>query len=264
MLIIGHRGASALAPENTLAAFRLSIAAKADGIEFDVRLTKDGVPVVIHDDNLKRTGNINLRVADLTLAELKQIDVGGFFTRGDFAGEKVPTLFEVFELFETTSATLYLEMKCDATQLDSLAETCCDALRQSVLLPNVVVECFDHAGIARVKEINSEIKTAALFEPTLKHPPFIGSTQVMIEKALAAGADEIALHYSLTNSRTIDLAHKAGLQVVVWTVDDPNWLSRARAQNIKAVITNNPALFRSAGVLACLPEEKSDLDDTCR
>jgi glycerophosphoryl diester phosphodiesterase len=243
MLIIGHRGASALSPENTLAAFRLSIAAKADGIEFDVRLTKDEVPVVIHDDNLKRTGNINLRVADLTLAELKEIDVGSFFTRGDFAGEKVPTLFEVFELFEQTSATLYLEMKSDATQLNSLARTCCEALAESRLLPQVVVECFDHAGIERVKEINSEIKTAALFQPTSKHPPFIGSAKAMIEKALAVGAAEIALHHSLANSRTLDLAHEAGLQVVVWTVDDPTWITRPGTQNIKALITNNPALL---------------------
>ncbi|HEY6804675.1 MAG TPA: glycerophosphodiester phosphodiesterase family protein [Pyrinomonadaceae bacterium] len=242
-LIIGHRGASALSPENTLAAFRLSASAKADGIEFDVRLTNDGVPVVIHDDNLKRTGNINLRVAELTLAELKEIDVGSFFTRGDFAGEKVPTLFEVFELFKETSATLYLEMKSAPTQLDSLARTCCDALAHSSLQPNVVVECFELAGIERVKEFNSEIRTAALFEPTLKHPPLIGSAKAIIEKAQAVGADEIALHHSLANTRTIDLAQETGLQVVVWTVDDPDWISRARAQNIKALITNNPALL---------------------
>ncbi len=80
-LIIGHRGASALAPENTLAAFRRAIADGADGIEFDVRLARDGVAVVIHDATLERTGLLKRRVANLTADELQAIDVGSWFRR---------------------------------------------------------------------------------------------------------------------------------------------------------------------------------------
>jgi len=80
-LIIGHRGASAVAPENTMAAFREAIAAGCDGIEFDVRLTRDGVPVIIHDSTLRRTAGLAARVADLTWAELEQVDVGSWFAR---------------------------------------------------------------------------------------------------------------------------------------------------------------------------------------
>ena len=95
-LIIGHRGASALAPENTLAAFRRAINDGADGIEFDVRLAKDGVAVVIHDATLERTtGSIRSRVSQLTAAELNAIDVGSWFRPSEssrsFAGEKVPS-----------------------------------------------------------------------------------------------------------------------------------------------------------------------------
>ncbi len=107
-LIIGHRGA--LAPENTLAAFRQAIADGADGIEFDVRLARDGVVVVIHDATLERTGALKLKVSNLTAAELQASDVGSWFGKRrrthfassdkDFAGETVPLLTQVFELFE--------------------------------------------------------------------------------------------------------------------------------------------------------------------
>ncbi|HEY5402272.1 MAG TPA: glycerophosphodiester phosphodiesterase family protein, partial [Pyrinomonadaceae bacterium] len=80
-LIIGHRGASAVTPENTLGAFRKAIEVGADGIEFDVRLTRDGMPVVIHDDNLRRTGGRPDLIRSVSLADLTQVDVGSWFTR---------------------------------------------------------------------------------------------------------------------------------------------------------------------------------------
>src|SRR6185503_14444987 len=95
-LILGHRGASAVAPENTLAAFSRAMSDGADGIEFDVRLSRDGVPVVIHDANLNRTAGVARRVSDLTAKELQEIDVGGWFDHAErnpqatFAGEKLP------------------------------------------------------------------------------------------------------------------------------------------------------------------------------
>ena len=103
-LILGHRGASALAPENTLAAFSRAISDGADGIEFDVRLSHDGVPVVIHDASLKRTGLIDRQVGELTAADLCEIDVGSWFVgraqnlNQSFSGEKLPTLASVFKL----------------------------------------------------------------------------------------------------------------------------------------------------------------------
>src|SRR4026208_948606 len=109
-LIIGHRGASAGAPENTMAAFRAAIAAGADGIEFDVRLSRDGVPVVIHDSTLRRTGGLPQRIADLTVSELAAVDVGSWFVRkkdlppGTFTHETVPTLTDLFTLFQSNKS----------------------------------------------------------------------------------------------------------------------------------------------------------------
>src|SRR4029077_1336865 len=117
-LILGHRGASALAPENTLAAFSRAISDGADGIEFDVRLSRDDVAVVIHDASLKRTGLIDRSVSELTAAELCEVDVGSWFAararnpKKTFSAEKLPTLAQVFELFSGNSGLLYVEMKC--------------------------------------------------------------------------------------------------------------------------------------------------------
>ena len=141
-LIIGHRGASAVAPENTMAAFREAIRVGADGIEFDVRLASDGVPVVIHDSTLRRTGGLNKHVAELSSHEMSQIDVGSWFTP-TFANEMVPSLRELFTLFEPNNAILYLEMKCDSpAEYKPLAEACCRMIEEYSFKERVVVECF--------------------------------------------------------------------------------------------------------------------------
>ena len=135
-LILGHRGASAHAPENTLAAFARAISDGADGIEFDVRLSRDGVPVVIHDATLMRTGSLDRQVSNLTAAELQQIDVGGWFAaanpnRQAFVGEMLPTLAQVFELFRANEGLLYIEMKCDRDEGAALAAAVVRLSRES-------------------------------------------------------------------------------------------------------------------------------------
>jgi len=234
-LIIGHRGASAVAPENTMAAFREAIAAGADGIEFDVRLSRDGVPVVIHDSTLRRTGGVNQRVGDLTSPELSEIDVGAWFRPGSFAGERVPRLAELFELFQTNDLSLYLEMKCDSpAEYRPLAEVCCRMIDEHSLKERVVVECFQLAAIEVVKQIDPDIKTAALFDRV-----FIDQT--IVARAKEIGAMAVALHHRLARKGLVEQSKQAGLHVAAWTVDDPIWIDRARAIGIDALITNDPA-----------------------
>jgi glycerophosphoryl diester phosphodiesterase len=248
-LILGHRGASAVAPENTLAAFSRAIRDGADGIEFDVRLSRDQVPVVIHDATLKRTGLIDRNVAELTAAELQKIDVGRWFAEPtqtpteSFGGEKLPTLVQVFELFSGISGALYLEMKCCAGEGAALAAEVVRLSRESRLADRVVVESFDLAAIAEVKRIDAGIRTAALFEPRLSQPISTLRRLKMVDIALGVGADEIALHYTLAGPRVIEKAKRERLEIVVWVVDDPEWIRRARSLGIKALIANDPALM---------------------
>lgn len=246
-LIMGHRGASAVAPENTMAAFREAIAVGADGIEFDVRLTLDGVPVVIHDSTLHRTAGLPQRISDLTSSELKSIDVGSWFARrknlppGSFANETVPSLRELFTLFQSNDLTLCLEMKCDSVaEYAPLAEACCRAVKEYGFKDRVIVECFKLPALAMLKKFDAEIKTAALFEPSFSTPSVL-SDQSVIAQATAAGASYLALHYRLARQGLVEKAKLAGLQVALWTVDDPTWVERARAMGIAALITNDPA-----------------------
>ena len=238
-LIIGHRGASAAAPENTMAAFREAIAVGADGIEFDVRLTKDGVPVVIHDSTLRRTGGLNQRIADLSWQELSKVDVGGWFKPGSFANETVPLLSDVFTLFAANSLTLYLEMKCDSpAEYRPLAEACSRLINEYAFKDRVAVECFQLPALGVLKEIDPEIKTAALFDRSF-------TDQSVITRATEIGAMAVALHHRLARKALVEKSKQAGLHVAVWTVDDSIWIQRAREIGIDALITNDPAKFHA-------------------
>ena len=254
-LIIGHRGASALAPENTLAAFRQAIVDGADGIEFDVRLARDGVAVVIHDATIERTGRRKRKVSSLTAAELQTTDVGSWFGRSrkagfaasdkDFTGETIPLLEQVFELFAKHKGHLYLEMKADPGAGMELAAEVVRLVQETTVRDYVVVECFDLSLIKRVKAIDSSIRTAALFEPKLSQPTTLVPRNLP-ELAQAAGADEIALHHSLARRRIVERSLQLKQRVVVWTVDNPAWVAKAQALQIHSLITNNPARLLAA------------------
>lgn len=218
-LIIGHRGASAVAPENSIAAFEAAIAAGADGIEFDVRLSRDGVPVIIHDDTLQRTHGLRGRVMDSSADELGSVGV--------------PSLRDLFELMSQNDLILYLEIKGSSA---ALAERCCELVSEFSYEDRVIVECFDLNVIKNIRTL----KTAALFEPR------IYTDQRVIDRTLEARASVLALHHRLAKSTLVEKAKLAGLRVVVWTVDDPAWIARAQAMGIEALITNDPATMIEA------------------
>jgi glycerophosphoryl diester phosphodiesterase len=247
-LIIGHRGASAVAPENTLAAFSRALADGADGIEFDVRRAQDGVPVIIHDASLMRTAQIDSLVAPLTSTELVRLDVGTWFNRqyprfarDEYTREKIPTLEAVFRHLHTAKALLYLEMKCNGCDDPELAVEVVNLVRAHAMVDRVIVESFELTAIHQVKRIDSRIRTAALFEPSLARPVSFVRRLKMVGLALDCGADEIAFHRALVDRHTVAKAKTSGLKVVVWTVDRPDWIKRGESMGIDALITNDPA-----------------------
>ena len=247
-LIIGHRGASAVAPENTLAAFSRAFEDGADGIELDVRLANDGVPVVIHDATLKRIAGDRRSVGEMTSAELARTNVGSWFnrtqprlSRREYAKEFVPTLEEVFPILKSNDRLAYIELKIDRRQeYRALVESVATLISNHKLLRQIIVISFNLEALTQMRELNSSIRTGALFEPrrpvhrvVRKHP--------MITAALNCGASEILLHRLIATRRIIDAALDANLLPVVWTVDDRKWIKRARTRGIHALITNKPA-----------------------
>jgi glycerophosphoryl diester phosphodiesterase len=250
-LILGHRGSSALAPENTIAAFRQSISDGADGIEFDVRLAADNVPVVIHDASLARTASVIKSVSALTSASLRQTDVGEWFyskrgmTRRAADDESVPTLADVFELFADQAGYLYVEMKGEPVGQE-LPQQVARLVEDHGFHQRVIVESFDHAAIAEIKRIDSRVRTAALFDRKIAKPLSLLRSRNIAAAAKDVAAEEIALHHSLVRPDLIKDAIARGFDVVVWTVDEAAWVSRAQGLQIKALISNNPAVLLAA------------------
>lgn len=258
-LIFGHRGSSFSAPENTLIAFKKSYEDGADGIEFDVRLSKDGEVVVIHDASLKRTGGRNDLVSNLSAKELSRIDVGSWFNhrfpikaKEEFSKATIPTLKEVFEEFKKDPYAnadgndfffqLYVEMKCDAGEdYKVLVDAVAKEIHSHKIEKQVVVESFDLKAIKELKSIAPEIKTAALFEP--KFLRLVRTKKRLIDEALLHDADEIAPHYTLATREMVKASSLAGLKTVIWTTDNPVWIQRAIKYGIHAVITNNPRIM---------------------
>ncbi|HYG81968.1 MAG TPA: glycerophosphodiester phosphodiesterase family protein [Pyrinomonadaceae bacterium] len=257
VLIIGHRGAAAVAPENTLVSFERALADGADGVEFDVRLARDRVPVVIHDATLRRTALRRGAVSSFSSTELGQMDAGTWFNlrrprlaRDEYARATIPTLASVFELLKERDALLYVEMKCGPRDRAALASGVAKLVRDYSFAGRVVVESFDLPSIAEIKRLDATLRTAALFDRRLSRPA--PSARGMISRAVACGAEELALHYSLAARRTVQEAGRRGLETVVWTADNPAWVLRALRSGVRAVITNDPARLsaRRAELLA--------------
>ena len=250
-LIIGHRGSSALAPENTLAAFSRALADGAAGVELDVRLARDGVPVVIHDATLRRTGLRDGVIAKMTSAELSRTDVGSRFARShpslaraEYIHQSVPTLAQVFDLFKKGAGIIYVEMKTDLAEdtYGELAGSVAQLVDEQQLGSRVVIVSFNLKAIELIKTINPAITTGALFEPR-RNPVKTIRRHPMITAALECGADQILLHRLIASQSLVSLTAENDLRPVVWTVDEPKWMRRRISFGIHAVITNDPALM---------------------
>jgi glycerophosphoryl diester phosphodiesterase len=249
-LIIGHRGASAHAPENTLASFDLAFLWDADGIEFDVRLARDGVPVVIHDASFVRTAYLERRVEEFDSTLIEKFYAGEWFNEHnparaveEFAFERIPTLAQVFERYGAHN--LYVEMKCEEpARRAELASAVVGLVREHGLSERVVVKSFEHDSLVEVKRLAPEIRTAALFGRSWPRP--LVPADRIIGEATACGADEISLHRSLLRRGTVEAARSRGFAVVVWTVNSSVLLRRAASLGVRAVITDYPRQLKAA------------------
>jgi len=228
-----HRGAAGLAPENTLAAFRIAIELGADATELDLQATKDGVVVVIHDDTVDRTTDGRGRIGDLRLAEIKQLDAGAKFSAA-FRGERVPTLRELIDLVKSTGQTgfrLNLEMKFAEGregQPADLEERVLAVLRETGFIDRVIVQSFHHPSAAKMKTLAPGIPCGLLVGQR-RQPADPGAAVRM------RGVDYYAPHYSLVTAEMLSALHRSGIPVVVWTVNDPADMRRLVAMGLGAL-----------------------------
>jgi glycerophosphoryl diester phosphodiesterase len=232
--VIAHRGFSAAAPENTLAAFAAAIACGADRIEFDVQLTADGVAVVIHDDDLDRTTDGKGPVGGRRLDEIVGLDAGAWFG-AEFRGTRVPTLDETLALARERIA-VNVEIKAGA-RVSSLAEAVVALLARHRLLGTAIVSSFDPQAIAGARRLHEDLRLEILHDDASRPP---GPDD--LDRALRLGAsgfsvsrEEIAAVPWLPGE-----AHARGLGLKVYTVDDPAEAVRLAALGVDGIFTNRP------------------------
>lgn len=229
--IIGHRGASGDYPENTVVAFRRALDAGAEALELDVRLSADGVPVVIHDDTVERTTDGVGVVATATLASLRELDAGG--------GERIPTLAEVLETFPTTP--LIVEIKAIPA-----GKPVAELLERHGAADRVVVGAFEHSALrpfspSRFHRSASRRETARFWVRTRVG---LGGKKGVPYRAFTVPERHGRLR--VVDRKFARAARGIGRPVHVWTVDEPAEARRLWALGVAGIITNYPARLRRA------------------
>jgi glycerophosphoryl diester phosphodiesterase len=236
-LVLGHRGASAEAPENTLAAFRRALEQGADGFELDVWLCGSGEAVVVHDADTRRTGQAALDVRRTPLPLLRELDVGGW--RGEaFRGERIPTLGEVLDAFP--GAVVNVEMKSGRIPDPGLAREVVRTIRQRRAEPRVVVSSFSATLLAAFRALAPDVATGFLVSP--------GRLWQARAAAALRALRPAAIHVAreLVTPERVAAWKGAGLQVLAWTVDDPAEVARLASLGVDALVCNGPGPAREA------------------
>ena len=237
-LIIAHRGASAEAPENTLAAFRLAWKQGADAVEMDLRIAKDDNVVVAHDPDLYRVAGRKQRIVNLTSAQLRAIPAHWRDDTFNEADIGVPLLSEVLGEVPPDKS-VFLECKAGREMLPALRQV----LENGPLAPKqVTIIGFDLGVMAEAARQLPECAVAWILKPSL-----LGSLHVQIQVARIAGlsALDLRVDWALT-AAGVAQAHNQGLKVFIWTVDDPARARELAAMGVDGLTTNTPALLRRA------------------
>lgn len=231
-LVLGHRGARAYAPMNTLPGFECAAEQGADGIELDIHLSKDGEIVVIHDFTVDATTNGTGNVADLTLAQLKELDAGSWFGT-EFAGAQIPTLDEVFE-WVAQRFLVNVEIKSQAARTDGIEQKLAEKIKRHAMQAHVIVSSFNPLALRRFGVCGRELGVPIGFLHAPEMPFYV--------PWLLTGLTYQARHphFSQVNRRYMDWANRHDYRVNVWTVNDPQVACVLRDLGVNAIITDQP------------------------
>jgi glycerophosphoryl diester phosphodiesterase len=227
---IAHRGASNIAPENTLKAFKAAIELKADYIEFDLFETKEGLLVITHDeDTLRLTGHRG-KVKDMTLEELKKLDFGD--------GERIPTLHE---LISTTKGKIGLQIEIKA---EHISEKVIKILREQDLIKSTIISSFLHDELLKIQKIEPNVRLASL-EPTFYSAQKLdwSKKKEMIQYCIDNNLYAIHPLYTLVDKQFVDFSHENNIKVHPWTVDSKIAIKKLIKWGVDGIITNKIALL---------------------
>jgi Glycerophosphoryl diester phosphodiesterase len=230
---IAHRGASGYAPENTLAAFDKAVEMQADYIEIDVQLSKDDLPVVIHDDTLDRTTNGTGNISAHTFQELRSLDAGSWFDK-DYAGEKIPSLNEVLEMYGE-KINILIELKSPELY-PGVEEKVAEALAKYKLdtSNNIVIQSFNHPSVIKSAELLPEITHGVLAGENYKNV-----TDQQLQE-FAAYTEYFNPNLKIASSELVDKVHQAGMKISPYTIKTEAEAERLYKFGVDGLITDYP------------------------
>ena len=223
-LNVGHRGAAGLEPENTLRSFRRAAEVGADAVELDLRLTRDGRLIVLHDADVDRTTNGRGPVAEMTLHELKRLDVG--------LGERVPTFEEVLE---ATGLPIHAELK-----VVEAAGPLAASILERGLAGRVVPISFHPEALHQTKLSLPDLPVGLILGGASPNPAAV---------ARSVDATFVSLEAAYLDKATVERCQRAGLRVTTWTVNEPEEMRRALETGVDGIVTDRPDLL--AGLAVC-------------
>jgi glycerophosphoryl diester phosphodiesterase len=243
--LIGHRGAAAIAPENTLASFQKAIAIGVDRIETDVHMTSDGQIILMHDRTLNRTTSGKGEVRNHTLAEIRQLDAGSWFAP-EYAGERVPTLDEAIKLCKG-KCLLMIEVKESSNYTPGIEEAVAEVIRANAAQNDCVVISLQHSVIFNFHQLAPDIRL---------HRSYVGKIP-LLPIYLDAGitfrgfrcysyVEEFNLNKEFISSYTMKRIQRMGKKVNAWTDDDPQHAAMLIRLGVSGIITNNPGKYRQS------------------
>ena len=229
--VMAHRGLSADAPENTLYAFSDAISAGADFIELDVQQTRDGVLVVMHDSNLKRTTGVNKNIWDVDYADIQNLDAGSWFDPA-YANARIPTLEETLQ-FVDKRARLNIEIKPTKHGSDTLEQDVAELITRYQYTDACYVTSFSYGSLKKVKEVNPEIRTGYLM--SVAYGQFYSLKY----------ADAFSLNKVFVTSQVVNAAHQQGKQIFAWTVNSMSEVRSLCNLHVDSIITDDPVMVQN-------------------
>jgi glycerophosphoryl diester phosphodiesterase len=229
-IIYGHRGASGYLPENTMVAFEKAVEMGANGIETDVQMTKDGVLVLIHDEYVNRTTDGVGLVKDFTYNELKKLNASNYMK--DYSNRtEIPTVEEFVDLAKEKNITVNFEIKSGIILYPQIEEKLINLIYKKDFEKQVILSNFNHYSLVKCKEISKEINTGILYMEALYMPE---------EYCKKVGADGLHPYFYALNKAILENAHKEGLTVNPFTVNDENTMKMLLSIGVDGIITNYP------------------------
>ena len=229
--VMAHRGLSADAPENTLYAFSDAISVGADFIELDVQQTRDGVLVVMHDSNLKRTTGVNKDIWDVDYADIQNLDAGSWFDPA-YANARIPTLEETLQ-FVDKRAKLNIEIKPTKHSSDTLEQDVAELITRYQYTDACYVTSFSYGSLKKVKEANPEIHTGYLM--SVAYGQFYSLKY----------ADAFSLNKVFVTSQVVNAAHQQGKQIFAWTVNSMSEVRSLCNLHVDSIITDDPVMVQN-------------------